>query len=144
MSSNFIEEANVTTGWTASPTTRGTFDIFTSCLFTLVICISTVLHLNVPPYGTSWRQLMWTKTRWILCGLIAPEIVVLTALDQWLIARGQRELVNEYLKSNNILKPRKVSIYCHDSFFRSFTASRANPAGSMKRLLSLTTHLKAV
>ena len=64
--------------WKDSPTARGTFDILSSCIITLVLCVWTAVHLNVAPPEKYWRFLL-RKTGWLLLALLAPEMVAYTA-----------------------------------------------------------------
>ena len=81
--------------WALNPGVRGTTDILWSCLLTLTSCVYTAIHLNVPPADEGkWRRL-WRKLRWVVLALLAPEIVVYCALEQFLAAR---QLVNEMNK----------------------------------------------
>lgn len=70
-------------------------DILQSCLLTLVACIYTALHLNVPE-KTAWYQILWSKTQWVALTLFAPEIVLYMAADQlqraWALRRKLRDL----------------------------------------------------
>ncbi|KAM7213642.1 hypothetical protein V8F06_010963 [Rhypophila decipiens] len=36
-------------GWVQEPDGRGSFGILKSCVITLVLCMYTALHLNIPP-----------------------------------------------------------------------------------------------
>ena len=67
--------------WEDGPNTRGTMDIISSCLVTLGLCLWTAIHLNIPKHGRESAQL-WRKLGWLLTGLLAPEMVVFTALEQ--------------------------------------------------------------
>ena len=65
------------------PPGRGTYSLVITCLLTLVLCVWSALHLNVPPPSqTRWRGLL-TNIRWIIAGVYAPELVVFTAWRQW-------------------------------------------------------------
>ena len=64
-----------------SPNLRGTMDIIQSCVLTLVACIYTALHLNVPAFS-AWYSVSWIKFTWVILALFAPEIVVFTAAEQ--------------------------------------------------------------
>jgi hypothetical protein len=75
------------TGWVASPTTRGTWDVLWGCVITLSICIYTALHLNVPPHGEGKVYRFLRKAKWVVCGLFAPEVTVYTAWNQFSEAR---------------------------------------------------------
>ena len=76
-----------TTSWTAGPNGRGTFQLITSCVLTLTVCVWSALHLNVPTQNSTLRQRIIRRTKWILLGIFAPELVVSTAFAQYLTAR---------------------------------------------------------
>ena len=69
--------------WRDEPTTRGTWNILSSCLITLSLCLWTTLHLNIPRHKEgAWRQKI-RKTGWLLLGLLAPEMLAYTAWYQY-------------------------------------------------------------
>lgn len=78
--------------WQSSSNVRGTWDLLISCTFTLVICVYTTVHLNLPgDKPVCWRcRLRWhlRKPIWIAVGVLAPEIVVYAAWRQWVSARA--------------------------------------------------------
>ena len=74
-------------GWVSAPSGRGTFELVSSCVFTLVLCVWTALHLNVFPAGTSTSQRVLKKAMWALLALFAPEFVLWRAYSQWYVAR---------------------------------------------------------
>lgn len=67
--------------WKPEPDTRGTWSVLSSCLLTLVLCLWTALHLNIPQHGRVSKQ-KWQKIGWLILGLLAPEIVAYTAWYQ--------------------------------------------------------------
>ncbi|KAH6668786.1 hypothetical protein B0J14DRAFT_150464 [Halenospora varia] len=83
--------------WKAGPAQRGTFGILSNCILTLGLCIWTSLHLNIPEHNTASVQFM-RKLNWMFLGLIAPELVVATALIQ------RNEGKNLYRAMQGILK----------------------------------------
>ena len=64
--------------WKPSPQTRGTFDILTTCIITILLCVWTAVHLNVPPPGSFWGPRL-RKVGWLILALLAPEMVAYTA-----------------------------------------------------------------
>jgi len=48
----------------------------------MVLCVYTALHLNIPPGNSSTISLALRKTKWILVGVFAPEIIVYVAWGQ--------------------------------------------------------------
>lgn len=79
--------------WQPNPTTRGTFDILSTCIITLLLCVWTAIHLNVPPPGGYWGPKL-RKVRWMILALLAPEIVALVAWDQRKRAQQIVQMVN--------------------------------------------------
>ncbi|KAM0427891.1 hypothetical protein ACHAPT_007350 [Fusarium lateritium] len=81
--------------WVDSPNIRGTLDILQSCVLTLVACIYTALHLDVPT-KTKWHRILISKVKWSLITLFAPEIVLYMAADQlfeaWNLRKKLRKL----------------------------------------------------
>ncbi|KLP15038.1 uncharacterized protein LW94_6800 [Fusarium fujikuroi] len=66
-------------------TQPGTFDILESCIFTLIACIFTALHLDVVSNPT-WQRLLFEKAKWVLLTIVIPEISILTATRQFMEA----------------------------------------------------------
>ncbi|CVK99611.1 uncharacterized protein FMAN_02437 [Fusarium mangiferae] len=71
----------VAPAWIDSPNIRGTLDILQSCILTLIACIYTALHLDVP-VKTAWHYIFLYKLKWVAITLFAPEIALYTAADQ--------------------------------------------------------------
>lgn len=67
--------------WQPMPKTRGTWTIISTCLITLSLCLCSALHLNIPQHNGKTSQ-QRRKLGWLLVGLLAPEMVVYTALEQ--------------------------------------------------------------
>ncbi|UPK89719.1 hypothetical protein LCI18_000654 [Fusarium solani-melongenae] len=93
---NATKQQNIT--WVDSPNARGTLDILQSCVLTLVACIYTALHLDVP-LKTAWHEVFLYKLKWVLITLFAPEISVYMAADQlqqaWSLKKRLLSLVPE-------------------------------------------------
>lgn len=70
-----------------APQGRGTLGIIFSCLFTLIICIWTVIHGDVIEDGTPFSRLL-TKVQWMLYAFLAPESVAISSYQQWNSARA--------------------------------------------------------
>lgn len=60
--------------WQPEPQTRGTYSIVSTCVITLSLCVWTALHLNIPEHSKADHQ-KWRKAKWLLVGLLAPELV---------------------------------------------------------------------
>lgn len=68
--------ANNTSEWHPEPTYRGTFGILSTCLITMVLCVWTAVHLNIPEHGQAGIVTRQTcrKILWLCIGLLAPEL----------------------------------------------------------------------
>jgi hypothetical protein len=64
-------------------------------VLTLVLCVWSALHLNVPELEQSRIKCLLCNVRWIVTGVYAPELVVFTAWRQWASARLLGKLVNK-------------------------------------------------
>ncbi|TGO19359.1 hypothetical protein BPAE_0343g00040 [Botrytis paeoniae] len=76
-------QIEVAPGWVSGPNGRGTWSILYGCVCTLIACIYTAIHLNIPPDGESKFADYMMKVKWILIALFAAEIVVYTAFEQY-------------------------------------------------------------
>lgn len=73
----------------SDPDGRGTLSLVLSCLLTLILCVWSAVHPNVPAQerrGSLKATILFT-TKWILAGIYAPELVVFVAWRQWCSAR---------------------------------------------------------
>ncbi|KAJ7057623.1 hypothetical protein C8F01DRAFT_966336, partial [Mycena amicta] len=70
--------------WVDEPNTRGTYNLVSSCVFTLGLCVWTAIHLNIPEQSprAGARQFM-RKMIWLTVGLLAPEVVTFVAWNQY-------------------------------------------------------------
>ena len=75
--------SNTTTKWQPEPTTRGTFTLLTTSLITLLLCVWSSIHLNLPGTGKDVTLLsVLRRLEWIAIGLFMPKALVITALGQ--------------------------------------------------------------
>jgi hypothetical protein len=74
--------------WATTRNIRGTKDLLWTSVLTLFICVYTVVHLNVPPPNEGPVGFMLRKTKWVLISILAPEISLAMAMQQWLVARA--------------------------------------------------------
>lgn len=89
-------------GYTQDPNGRGTASLILSCLLTLILCVWSALHLNVPEQNTTVANSLWTNVRWIAAGIYSPELVVFAAWRQWCSAG----MLNKHIE--NLLQHRKI------------------------------------
>ncbi|KAK4222245.1 hypothetical protein QBC38DRAFT_375509 [Podospora fimiseda] len=86
--------------WVDAPNMRGTSSILYSCLLTLVTCIYTALHLDIPNHSSSFHFLL-KKVGWVALALFAPEIVLWFAAHQFLQARHLTKELRKKLKARD-------------------------------------------
>ncbi|EJD39364.1 hypothetical protein AURDEDRAFT_171555 [Auricularia subglabra TFB-10046 SS5] len=75
--------------------TRSTFNILSLCISTLVICVWNAVHPDIPRRTTPRWKVYLTRFCGLLIGLFLPELLVLNAIDQWIIARILLSRMNE-------------------------------------------------
>jgi len=76
------------TGYHSATGDRGTLNIIWSCLFTMIICVYTTMDSNVRvPWGTPFQHFM-EQASYVVAGLIAPELVLGEAANQYFKARA--------------------------------------------------------
>jgi hypothetical protein len=96
-----------------SPSGRGTLNIFWSCIATIIACTWTVLHLNVPEKrsdrDSGWRgdikwnmKGFWTKIKWMLVTMLAPELALTLAAANFMNAREQRDRLAEFAEKDGV------------------------------------------
>ena len=72
--------------------------VMTSFL-TLWLCVYTALHLNLPLSSDSRLRKIARKTKWILVGIFAPEVIMYIALMQRISAKKLTRIVNSHLEN---------------------------------------------
>ena len=78
---------NIAPPWVPDPDNRGTWSLLYSCVFTLVLCVWTAIHLNIPSYHESQLSQLLRKSIWLLLAIIAPEFGLYTAHEQYFQAK---------------------------------------------------------
>ncbi|KAI4124796.1 MAG: hypothetical protein LQ338_004622 [Usnochroma carphineum] len=87
---------NGTSAWVPEPNGRGTWSLLSTCIITVLLCVWSAVHLNVPQYEKTHSQ-YWRKVKWLFLGLFAPELVAFVAWQQRQEAkRICREVSNLY------------------------------------------------
>jgi hypothetical protein len=59
--------------WKPEPLFRGTFSILSSSLLTMILCVWTAVHLNIPEHNKAIAQ-MWRKLGWMIKALFASRM----------------------------------------------------------------------
>jgi len=68
--------------WKPEPTQRGTFGIFSFCLSTLIICVWSALHFDIPATRHTLTHRIFIQVSWMVVALIAPEVLLCAAINQ--------------------------------------------------------------
>ncbi|CZR55444.1 uncharacterized protein PAC_05332 [Phialocephala subalpina] len=133
-------DTEVTGEWYPSSSTRGTGDLLYSCALTLSLCVYTAIHLNIPtPRESAWKQ-TFRKTKWVLIGIFAPEVVLYTALQQWWSARRLLNPLNRmsHLSRSKLENGKFDMTYCFYATMGGFVLDVSNMHDEYK-YLTLTT-----
>ena len=89
------DNSSVTIGWVSDPDGRGTFTILSSCVLTLSLCVYTAIHLNVRPYHQKELQAWIETTKWVIMGVLGPELLVFVAWRQYLSAIALDRIIKD-------------------------------------------------
>ncbi len=136
-----------TVPWQQEPRARGTFRLVLSCLITLSLCVWTAIHLNIvrftlqatilrltqitqPKQHTSASGHYMRKTRWVLIGLFAPEMVVYVAWRQYKSAALLTKAMNEVFDKE--CQERKHSWTIVHSFYAGMGGFVMDTANSLR------------
>jgi hypothetical protein len=68
--------------WQEDSDVRGSMGILWTCSITLLLGVWSAYHSNLPGSGNVRVETVLRKAGWILCGLFAPEVIVLVAWTQ--------------------------------------------------------------
>jgi len=77
---NATTPSNPTSLWVPEPKQRGTFGIISICLSTLIICIWSTLHFNIPTMRCTVTRRFFTQVLWMFIALLAPEYLLYLAI----------------------------------------------------------------
>ncbi|KAI1332931.1 hypothetical protein F5Y16DRAFT_407490 [Xylariaceae sp. FL0255] len=78
---------NLLCGWISGPNNRGTLSIIYSSLSTIWLCTWTCLCLNIPGHEKEGWLFLLYKFRWQIFTILFPEVLVVTAAEQWISAK---------------------------------------------------------
>ena len=81
--------------WRSGPSSRGTLQILTTCASTLLVCVWSAIHKDVPEVRLSTYSELKRKLAYLAVTIFVPEFLLLRAAAQLLLARA---LVNEVRK----------------------------------------------
>ncbi|KIM43027.1 hypothetical protein M413DRAFT_26234 [Hebeloma cylindrosporum] len=75
---------------------RSLFDIIWSCLATMFACSWIAIHPNVPAPGDGWLTVGLRRLKMMFWAILAPELIVIWAMRQWLSAREVKKRFEGY------------------------------------------------
>lgn len=106
-------------GWKPEPDGRGTWSIVWTCLVTIFLCTWSVQHDNVPPRHGRWYLLL-RKLKWMTYTVIAPEIILAEAVQEFFVARDRIRYLGkcrgyESWTLTHIMFMRMGGFYCLDT-----------------------------
>ena len=90
--------SNDTITWEPEPATRGTFNLLSSCIITLLLCVWSSVHLNLPRNDQGTKQKFLRRLPWIAIALVAPDYLIWIAWNQRKMAKMISKEVNETFK----------------------------------------------
>ena len=70
---------NTFVGFVPNPDTRGTIPLLFSCLLTLILCVWSAIHLDLPPHGETELEYTYRYFKWSMLGVLGPELVIWAA-----------------------------------------------------------------
>ena len=76
----------ITSAVGSAPAYRDKFNIVSTCLSTLLICVWTVVHVDIPPTPQPWYLVLLEKIWWLVVGIIAPDFLLYLATAEFIIA----------------------------------------------------------
>ena len=86
--------AVTTVGWVPNTDNkRSTIGLLYNCLFTIFLCTWSAMHLNVPSENESSLSMFLRRCKWMLVGILAPEVIATIAYSEWYCARQFVRLV---------------------------------------------------
>ena len=103
MNSTSTDPADFAESWMPEPNHRGTWGFLYSCLFTIVLCVWSTLHLNIPGPKDSQKRQWLRKIKWVFIGIFATELVVYCAMQQYYIARRVRNRLRKIAREQGII-----------------------------------------
>ena len=72
--------------WVGESNQRSTFAIFSICFSTLIICIWSTLHFNIPAKRYTATRRFFIQVSWMIFALLAPEGLLFLAINERIAA----------------------------------------------------------
>jgi len=84
--------------WVEEPKRRGTFGILSLCFSTLVICVWSTLHFDIPTIRHSRTRRCFLQIRWTVFALFAPEALLYSAILERIGAEALVKAAEEHFQ----------------------------------------------
>lgn len=68
--------------WIGEHKQRTTFGILSICFSTLIICVWSTLHFNIPTRRRTATRRVFLQVSWMVFALLAPEILLYLAVNE--------------------------------------------------------------
>lgn len=86
-------------GWQPGGCYRGTWNIVSTCLSTIIACTWSIQHLNIPGADDSWWEKNKRKMKWMIITVLFPELVLIQAIFELQMAWKALRLMYREQKS---------------------------------------------
>ena len=84
------------------------WNIVRSCLVTIFACTWFAIHPNIPDPAEGWIKVTSRRVGIMIMALIAPELVIMWAIRQWINARS----LSKQYKSEFVIISHHFNIIC--------------------------------
>lgn len=101
--------------WKPEPTFRGTWDIIITCVSTLIFCVWSAVHIDIPKNPKT--RTLWPNLGWLLVGLLAPELLLYIAYKQRRTAMTLLGMSRRYLKTEEQKKLEETRSNAGESWY---------------------------
>ncbi|EHK19811.1 uncharacterized protein TRIVIDRAFT_203391 [Trichoderma virens Gv29-8] len=86
---------NETVGWQPGGCYRGTWNIISTCLSTIIACTWSIQHLNIPATDDTQFQKNKRKMKWMIITVLFPELVLIHAIFEFHMAWKALRLMSD-------------------------------------------------
>lgn len=86
-------------GWQTGGCYRGTLDIVSTCLSTIIACTWSIQHLNIPATDDSGWEKFKRKMKWMIITVLFPELILIHAMFEFHMAWTALRLMGKEKKS---------------------------------------------
>ena len=96
LTTNTTSPSNPPYLWEGEPKKRGTYGIISFCFSTLIICIWSTLHFNIPIQRYTTTRRLFLQVSWMFIALLTPEFLLYLAINEMITARLLLEKVLKF------------------------------------------------